>query len=110
PVWIGRLPRGRARQFGLVGWKMLQKIRDNTQGLLAKLFIGFIIAVFALFGVDTIVGTFLTSTASLSVNGTDISEFEIESLTQSKAQEFYTNMPEGTDLSTFDEQSFRNSA
>jgi peptidyl-prolyl cis-trans isomerase D len=89
---------------------MLQKIRDNTQGLLAKIFIGFIIAVFALFGIESIVGTFMASTTVLSVNGVDISDVEIESLTQEKAQEFFANLGENADLSGFSEELFRESA
>ena len=52
---------------------MLQKIRDNTQGVIAKIFIGFIIAVFALFGVESIVGTLMNATPALEVNGVEIS-------------------------------------
>lgn len=89
---------------------MLQRIRDNTQGLLAKIFVGFIIAVFALWGVDSIVGSFLTTPAVLSVNGVDISDAEIETLTQSKAQEFFSELGADADLSGFDESVFRDSA
>ncbi len=89
---------------------MLQKIRDNTQGWLAKLFIGLIIAVFALWGVDSIVGNLMTTTTGFSINGIEVSEAEIESLTQKKAQEFYTQLGEDADLSGFDESLFRANA
>jgi peptidyl-prolyl cis-trans isomerase D len=89
---------------------MLQKIRDNTQGIISKIFVWFIIGIFSLWGVDTIVGTFIASTATLTVNGEEISELEIESLAQQKAREFYTNVDETTDLSDFDDSIFRESA
>lgn len=89
---------------------MLQKIRDNTQGVIAKLFIGFIIAIFALFGIDSIVGNFMNDVPALTVNGVDISEFEIETLTQSKSQQFFATLGENPDLSGFDESVFRQSA
>ncbi len=89
---------------------MLQKIRDNTQGLISKIFIGFIIAVFALFGVESIVGTLMTAPGTLSVNGVDISIAEIDQLTQNKAQEFFTELGEDADLSGFNEDLFRESA
>ena len=59
---------------------MLQKIRDNTQGIVAKVFVWVIIGIFSLWGVDTIVGNFFTSTATISVNGVDINEADIEAL------------------------------
>ena len=89
---------------------MLQKIRDNTQGLISKIFVWFIIGIFSLWGVDTIVGTFIASTAALTVNGEEITELEIESLAQQKAREFYTSLDENEDLSGFDESIFRESA
>lgn len=89
---------------------MLQKIRDNTQGLLSKIFIGFIIAVFALFGIESIVGTLFTSTTSLTVNSTDINELEIQALTQQKAQEYYASLGADADVSGVDESLFREQA
>lgn len=55
---------------------MLQTIRDNSQGLIAKVIIGFIIAVMALFGVESIVGG-LGNTSVAEVNGEDITEPEL---------------------------------
>ncbi len=89
---------------------MLQKIRDNTQGIVAKLFVWVIIAIFASWGVATIVGDFLLSQAAISVNGVDINEADIEALSQSKAQEFYSNLGEDADLSAFDPADFRKAA
>ena len=89
---------------------MLQKIRDNTQGIVAKIFVWFIIGIFSLWGVDALVGTFFTDVPALTINGDEISELSIESLTQQKAQEFYTSLSPDTDLTGFDEAIFRESA
>lgn len=89
---------------------MLQKIRDNTQGVIAKVFIGFIIAVFALFGVDSIVGTFVNAVPQLKVNGTEISALEIDNLAQRKTQEYIASLGPDADLSNFDEAVYRQSA
>ena len=43
---------------------MLQDIRDNSQGVVAKIIVGLFIAVFALWGVDSIIGGFLASPPS----------------------------------------------
>lgn len=89
---------------------MLQKIRDNTQGTISKVIVWIIIGIFSLWGVDTIVGNFLTSTATISVNGVDINEADIEVLSQRKAAEFYNSVGEDADLSAVDPAEFRNSA
>ena len=89
---------------------MLQKIRDNTQGFLSKIFIGIVVLIFALFGLESLFGTLLTSSTALKVNGVEISDAEIEALTQTKAQEFFAELGEDADLSGFDEDLFRESA
>lgn len=89
---------------------MLQKIRDNSRGLLAKIFIGFIVAVFALFGVESIVGTFLTAQQTLTVNDSEIPLAEVDRLTQQKIQTYLSEQGEDADLSGFDEAEFRESA
>lgn len=89
---------------------MLQKIRDNTQGVIAKIFIGFVIAVFALFGVESIVGTFMNATPALEVNGVEINSVEIDTLSQRKAQEFFAELGEDADVSNVDDAMFRESA
>ncbi len=56
---------------------MLQTIRENSQGLIAKVIIGFIIAVMALFGVESIVGGLTNNSTVAEVNGEEISETEL---------------------------------
>ncbi len=62
---------------------MLQDIRDNSQGVIAKVIIGLIVAVFALFGVDSIIGGFTTSPPVAEINGEEISEAQLQASTQS---------------------------
>ena len=61
---------------------MLQDIRDNSQGVIAKVIIGLIVAVFALFGVESIIGGFVTSPPVAEVNGEEITEAQLQSNTQ----------------------------
>lgn len=61
---------------------MLQDIRDNSQGVVAKVIIGLIIAVFALFGVETIIGGFINSQTVAEVNGEEITEAQLQMSTQ----------------------------
>lgn len=56
---------------------MLQTIRENSQGLIAKIIIGFIIAVMALFGVESIVGGLANNATVAEVNGEEITEPEL---------------------------------
>ncbi|MFT7470758.1 MAG: peptidyl-prolyl cis-trans isomerase D [Kiritimatiellia bacterium] len=61
---------------------MLQDIRDNSQGVIAKVIIGFIVAIFALFGVDSIMNGFITSPPVAEINGEEISEAQLQLNTQ----------------------------
>ena len=56
---------------------MLQNIRDNSQGIVAKVIIGLIIGIFALFGVESIVGGFMNTSTVAEVNGEEISDQEL---------------------------------
>jgi len=61
---------------------MLQDIRDNSQGVIAKVIIGFIVAIFALFGVDSIMNGFITSPPVAEINGEEITEAQLQVNTQ----------------------------
>lgn len=89
---------------------MLQQIREKTQGIISKILVGVLIAVFALWGVDTIVGNFLVSTPTLTVNGDEILSQEIDSVSQQKAQEMIAKLGDNPDLSLLDEALFREAA
>lgn len=61
---------------------MLQDIRDNSQGVVAKVIIGFIVAIFALFGVDSIMNGFITSPPIAEINGEEVTEAQLQQSTQ----------------------------
>ncbi len=65
-----------------LGTTMLQDIRDNSQGVVAKVIIGFIVAIFALFGVDSIMSGFTTSPPVAEINGEEITEVQLQASTQ----------------------------
>ncbi|WP_339869729.1 SurA N-terminal domain-containing protein [Pseudohongiella nitratireducens] len=80
---------------------MLQTIRDNSQGVIAKVIIGFIIGVFALFGAESIVGGFLQGNEVASVNGEEITEQELSVGIQNVMASI------GSDLGSIDEELIR---
>ena len=57
---------------------MLQDIREKSLGLIVKVMIGLIIAVFALFGVESIIGGFTQPPSAASVNGEEITQFQLD--------------------------------
>lgn len=56
---------------------MLQSIRDNSQGVAAKIVIGFIIALMAMFGLETMFGGLMNDSAVAEVDGAEITETEL---------------------------------
>lgn len=80
---------------------MLQTIRDNSQGIIAKVIIGLIIGVFALFGAESIVGGFFGGNKVASVNGEDITEQELAISLQNLMASI------GANLDNFDEELLR---
>ena len=57
---------------------MLQDIREKSLGTIGKVIIGLIIAVFALFGVESIIGGFTQPPSVANVNGEEISQFQLD--------------------------------
>lgn len=57
---------------------MLQTMRNNAQGTLAKIIIGFLVVVFALWGVESIVSIGSGEVAAVEVEGQKITEMDIE--------------------------------
>ena len=83
---------------------MLQSIRDNSQGLVAKIIIGFIIGLMALFGAESIVGGFFGGNNAATVNGEDITEQELAVSLQNLMASL------GAGVSDFDEELLRDVA
>jgi peptidyl-prolyl cis-trans isomerase D len=60
------------------GEAMLQDIRDNSQGVIAKIIIGLIVAIFVLFGAESIIGGFVAAPSVGTVNGEEITEGQLQ--------------------------------
>ena len=71
---------------------MLQDIRDNSQGVIAKIIIGLIVAVFALFGVESIIGGFMTAPPVAEVNGEEITDIQLQQSSQNLLNSFGGNV------------------
>ncbi len=57
---------------------MLQNIRDNSQGVIAKVIIGLIVAIFVLFGAESIIGGLTRGPSVAEVNGEEITDFQLQ--------------------------------
>lgn len=89
---------------------MLQKIRDNSQGIGAKIFVWFIIVVFGAWGASSIVSSVINAIPVVTVNGEEINELEVEQSTQRRIQEMIQNLGPEADLSDIDEELLREAA
>ncbi|MDE8602852.1 SurA N-terminal domain-containing protein [Marinomonas sp. RSW2] len=56
---------------------MLQDIRDKSQGIVVKIIVGFIVVTFALFGVDALVNSFISSESVAKVDGVEITRTQM---------------------------------
>jgi peptidyl-prolyl cis-trans isomerase D len=89
---------------------MLQNIRDNSQGIIAKIIIGFIIITFSLFGIESIVALGSSDSAPATVNGSDIEEVEILRLVEAQKNRFRQQFGDQYDESLFNDGFLRQSA
>lgn len=89
---------------------MLQNIRDNSQGIIAKVIVGFIIITFALFGIESIVALGNSESVPATVNGSDIEEIEILRLVEIQKNRFRQQFGENYDEDLFNEGFLRQSA
>lgn len=88
---------------------MLQNIRDNSQGLIAKFIIGLIIITFALFGIDSLFGGSGQVNVA-SVNGEDIAVTELDQSIQLERVRRIRIMGENVDPAMLDENTLRGPA
>ncbi|NRA22304.1 MAG: SurA N-terminal domain-containing protein, partial [Oceanospirillaceae bacterium] len=86
---------------------MLQGIRDNSKGIVAKVIVGFIVLTFAMFGVDSLVGLTQGSNAPASVNGEEISEQDLYQATQLQRRSILAQMGANADPSSIDDNLLR---
>ena len=85
---------------------MLQNIRDNSQGLVAKFIIGLIIIPFALFGIDSLVGGGGPA-AVATVNGEDITLIELDQVLNLERRRLLNQMGENADPSMLTDELLR---
>ncbi|MDX2423576.1 MAG: SurA N-terminal domain-containing protein [Amphritea sp.] len=82
---------------------MLQNIRDNSQGIVAKIIVGLIIVTFALFGVESLVSLTSGSNAPATVNGVEISEHELLQGADLQRRQLLAQMGENADPTLLDD-------
>ncbi|RTE65686.1 peptidylprolyl isomerase [Amphritea opalescens] len=82
---------------------MLQNIRDNSQGIVAKIIVGLIIVTFALFGVESLVSLTSGSNAPATVNGVEISEQELLQGADLQRRQLLAQMGENADPTLLDD-------
>lgn len=89
---------------------MLQNIRDNSKGIIAKVIVGLIICTFALFGIESIVSLGGGEDAPATVNGEEISEFEVMQMVDLQKRRFQAQFGENFDPSFLNDNMLRSSA
>lgn len=89
---------------------MLQTMRDNAQGMIAKVIVFFIIFVFALWGVESIVSLGGGASATVSVGGEDITEEDITRVIDQQKRELQSQFGDQYDENLFNEKFMRQSA
>jgi len=85
---------------------MLQDIRENAQGTIAKIIIGLLIVSLSIWGMDAIIGGFAGEPEVATVNGEDITEREFLRLVQMESQRRLSRM-ENPDPSLLNEDQIR---
>ncbi|WP_428033278.1 SurA N-terminal domain-containing protein [Amphritea sp.] len=86
---------------------MLQNIRDNSQGIVAKIIVGLIVVTFALFGVESLVSLTSGSNAPATVNGVDISERDLLQGADLQRRQLLAQMGENADPTLLDDNLIR---
>ncbi|UZE16253.1 SurA N-terminal domain-containing protein [Pseudomonas sp. B21-054] len=89
---------------------MLQNIRDNSQGWIAKTIIGVIVALMALTGFDAIFQATRTSNDAAKVNGEEISQNELNQAVEMQRRQLMQQLGKDFDASLLDEKMLRDSA
>ncbi|PCM45470.1 SurA N-terminal domain-containing protein [Marinobacter sp. ANT_B65] len=85
---------------------MLQDMRENSQGTIAKIIIGLLIVSLSIWGMDAIVGGFSGEPEVATVNGEDITEREFLRVVQMESQRRLSSM-EQPDPAMLDEDQIR---
>lgn len=86
---------------------MLQNIRDNSQGIVAKIIVGLIAVTFALFGVESLVSLTGGSNAPATVNGVEISERDVLQGADLQRRQLLSQMGDNADPTLLDDNLIR---
>ncbi|MBI6621622.1 MULTISPECIES: SurA N-terminal domain-containing protein [Pseudomonas] len=89
---------------------MLQNIRDNSQGWIAKTIIGIIVALMALTGFEAIFQATSNSNEAAKVNGEEISQNELSQAVDMQRRQLMQQLGKDFDASLLDEKMLRDSA
>ena len=89
---------------------MLQNIRDNSQGWIAKTIIGIIVALLALTGVDAIFTSTSNSQNAAEVNGEKITTTELSQAVEMQRRQLLQQLGRDFDASLLDEKLLREAA
>jgi peptidyl-prolyl cis-trans isomerase D len=89
---------------------MLQNIRDNSQGWIAKTIIGIIVALLALTGIDAIFTSTSNSQNAAEVNGEKISSVELNQAVEMQRRQLLQQLGRDFDASLLDEKLLREAA
>ncbi|WLH33740.1 SurA N-terminal domain-containing protein [Pseudomonas sp. FP2196] len=89
---------------------MLQNIRDNSQGWIAKTIIGVIVALMALTGFDAIFQATTSKNEAAKVNGEEISQNELSQAVDMQRRQLMQQLGKDFDASLLDEKMLRESA
>ncbi|MGB0468164.1 MAG: SurA N-terminal domain-containing protein [Pontibacterium sp.] len=82
---------------------MLQTIRENSKGIIAKIIVGLIAVTFALFGVESLVSLTGGSNAPAIVNGEEISERQLLQGVELQRRQLLSQMGENADPTLLDD-------
>ena len=89
---------------------MLQNIRDNSQGWIAKTIIGVIVALMALTGFDAIFQATSTSQDAAKVNGEEVTQVELSQAVDMQRRQLQQQLGKDFDSSLLDEKMLREAA
>jgi len=88
---------------------MLQFFRSNAKGVLGKTIVTAIVLVFTLWGAQSIVAISTSNDAPVSVNGVDISEYEVSKLTDIQKRNIQAQLGDAYDPSLISDAMIRQS-
>ncbi|WLI10809.1 MULTISPECIES: SurA N-terminal domain-containing protein [Pseudomonas] len=89
---------------------MLQNIRDNSQGWIAKTIIGIIVVLMAFTGIEAIFQATTNSQDAAKVNGEEISQNELNQAVDMQRRQLMQQLGKDFDASLLDEKMLRESA